>query len=250
MPEIANEKYMRQAKDWYRTTETTEREKKRTELKRDLMENGEKIALKLKWHSKWNGERNESETTDSWKCLAIARNTDSQLCSVGVLCSYLCRFFFSSKSVNECKQQQKYKFSIYDGSFERCLFRCRFIHFEMFFFSFRTKIFYQFVLIHLYSFQVIYFLNARLNPVIDTELNETNTETAAKMWRALSVTARNGNEHWRRKKYKRRRHKHGMAWHGCVCTIENGSWMKKSQNVIRVHRWLVELGQTNRLSVA
>lgn len=104
--------------------------------------NCKKIALKLKWHSKWIGKRRQKRDNRQLKSLAIARNTDSQLCSVRGGFFFVQLFvlpFLPSKSVNECKQQQKYKFSIYDVSFERCLFRCRFLHLECFLFFSRKK---------------------------------------------------------------------------------------------------------------
>lgn len=158
-----------------------------------------------------------------------------------------------TKRKNKKKMRKKYKFSIYVRSFDRCLFPRRFMHLVCVVF---VQVFYQFFLIHLYSFQVIYFLNARLNSVIDTEHIETNTETAAKMLRALAVRARNGIESTQKKPAtfttcKRDREMMCLCVYVCVQSKMESGWKRKlSQNVIRVHRWLVELGQTNRLRVS
>lgn len=88
-----------------------------------------------------------------------------------------------SKSVNECKQRwyrvrteknylQVFHFhsefwTLFVSSLSFCAFQMCCCVFSLSL-SLCKKEFYQFSLIHLYSFQVIYFLNARLNSVIDT----------------------------------------------------------------------------------
>lgn len=179
------------------------------------------------------------------------------LSSVSVVGDFASRFFLlPSKSVNECKQRAKKSttFSIYIWSFELvvcflivlCIWNvCEKNTTEK---KNTHTISISFSLIHLYSFRMIYFLNARLNFVIDIQsLAQPTTTNATK--NVESTWCLEQEREMRRCESQQKKHIHththsptnsfgvlalerNIASRCVFCTIENGKANEKVENVI------------------